>query len=361
MVSRRVVALIPAHNEENLIDKTILSLVNQSYPLDILVVSDNSTDRTVQIVRAFHLIYSHISLMETKDNHFKKAGALNQVIARLSHEYDYVLCADADTVLDQDIIREAVKELDRDETLGAVCSRAGILDPPVGISWKKKLLWHLQHIEYAGFDTSRIETLGRIKVAHGMASVYRLSAMLDVMRYREEKFGVKDQVYDETNIVEDYELTICLKELGYRVTANMSMLAWTEVPLNVNALWKQRLRWIRGGLDVIRNHGFNEVTANEYFQNLLFIFMTALQAIIAVSIIIALIHGSTLSFGLLTYIIILLIYIDGLYRLRYVQNLTAFDVALKLVFVADLLYCNFYLVVQIYSYYLSFMNKKQTW
>jgi cellulose synthase/poly-beta-1,6-N-acetylglucosamine synthase-like glycosyltransferase len=361
MVSRRVVALIPAHNEEDLIEKTILSLVNQSYPLDIIVVSDNSTDQTVQIVKAFHSKYSQLSLMETKDNHFKKAGALNQAIARLSQEYDYVLCADADTVLDQDLIQEAVRELDSDETLGAVCSRAGILDPPEGISWKEKLLWHLQHIEYAGFDTSRIETLGGIKVAHGMASVYRLSAMLDVMRYREEKFGVKDQVYDETNIVEDYELTICLKELDYKITVNMRMLAWTEVPLNVNALWKQRLRWVRGGIDVIRNHGFNTVTANEYFQNLLFIIVTALQAIIAVYIIIAMIHGSTLSLGLLTYIIIFLIYFDGLYRIRYVQNLKAFDVALKLVFVADLLYCNFYIIVQIYSYYLSFMNKKQTW
>lgn len=361
MSMHSVVALIPAHNEEDLIEKTILSLTNQSYPVDILVVSDNSTDQTVQIVRALQSKYKQLSLIETSGNHFKKAGALNQAIAHICHDYDYVLCADADTFLDQDIIQEAVRELDSDETLGAVCSRAGILDLPDNTSWKEKLLWHLQHIEYAGFDTSRIETLGWIKVVHGMAAVYRLSAMLDVMRYRYDKWGVQNQVYDETNIVEDYELTICLKELGYRVTASMKMLAWTEVPLNVAALWKQRLRWVRGGIDVLRHHGFNTVTANEYLQNLLFMVLTILQMVIAAYILIGVSNGGALSWGFMTYIILLAIYIDGFYRLRYVQNLRTFDLALKLVIVADILYCNFYLIVQIYSYYLSFMNKKQTW
>ncbi len=357
----RVVALIPAHNEEDLIERTVLSLVHQSYPLDVLIVSDNSTDQTMQIVRYLQSKYTQLSLIETKDNHFKKAGALNQAIAYLSRDYDYVLCADADTVLDKNLVQAAVEELDNDEALAAVCSRAGIQGPPKDKSWLVQLLWHLQHIEYGIFDSSRVETLGHIKVVHGMAAVYRLSSMREVMRYREKMWGVKNQVYDEMNIVEDYELTICLKELGCRVTASMNMLAWTEVPLTITGLWRQRVRWFRGGIDVLRKHGLNEVTWSEYLQHFLFLLMTVSQVIILTYLVYESIIGNGLTWSALTYLVLGAMYIDGIYRLRYVQNLAAVDIALKLVFIVDMLYAWFYLSQQIFSYYLSFANKDQGW
>ena len=48
-----IVAIIPAHNEGQSIQGTIASLLHQPHSPDrILVVSDNSTDNTVEIARA---------------------------------------------------------------------------------------------------------------------------------------------------------------------------------------------------------------------------------------------------------------------------------------------------------------------
>ena len=53
--------VIPAHNEEAYIEKTLDSLVNQSLrPARIVVVNDNSTDGTQAIIDAYSAKYSFI-------------------------------------------------------------------------------------------------------------------------------------------------------------------------------------------------------------------------------------------------------------------------------------------------------------
>src|SRR4051794_8651526 len=79
--NERVVALVPAHNEQDIIGRTIESLINQTWPLSyILIIADNCSDRTVRIVRQYQKKYgtSKLRLMKTKNNKHKKAGALNQ-------------------------------------------------------------------------------------------------------------------------------------------------------------------------------------------------------------------------------------------------------------------------------------------
>ena len=52
--TNRFMAIIPAHNEENVVEALIESLKNQDYPKDkyeIYVIADNCTDRTPEIAR----------------------------------------------------------------------------------------------------------------------------------------------------------------------------------------------------------------------------------------------------------------------------------------------------------------------
>ena len=54
--------IIPAHNEEQYIGLTLDSLVNQTVlPNKIIVVNDNSTDKTAEIVMAYAEKNSFIS------------------------------------------------------------------------------------------------------------------------------------------------------------------------------------------------------------------------------------------------------------------------------------------------------------
>src|SRR5437868_5730907 len=93
-----IVAVIPAHDEENQIVDTIRSLRAQTRPPDrIIVAADNCADATVALATA-----EGVEVHETVDNTNKKAGALNQVLERLlvpMDPSDGVLIMDADTVM----------------------------------------------------------------------------------------------------------------------------------------------------------------------------------------------------------------------------------------------------------------------
>ena len=104
-----VIAFVPAHNEENIIRSTIESILTQTVKVDVVVISDNSTDGTVSIVKSIAATDNRVSLIETVGNKFKKSGALNTAYQNVDLEsYDYVLSVDGDTILASDLVEQAL-------------------------------------------------------------------------------------------------------------------------------------------------------------------------------------------------------------------------------------------------------------
>lgn len=354
MEKRQVLAIIPAHNEERIVGDAIRSILNQTYRTDVFVISDNSTDNTVSVARSLG-----IRVAETLGNTHRKSGAMNQALRQVKG-YDFVIFVDADTILADDFVENAMNEFRRNPSLGAVCSRAGIIRPEKMTLWQKAL-WHFQHVEYAEFDTSRIEKIGTIKVVHGMASVYRFSALLKVMKYREERWGIHEHLYDEENITEDYELTVCMKELGYHVSAGMGMLAWTDVPLSLHELWIQRTRWLRGGIDTLLTHGWNSSTRRDIMNAGFFWVMLVFQILLITFIVMDLLLGFPWQLNLWTAFVLVALWLDGVYRLKFVQDIEIGDALVKILFVPMILYTWFNMVVQLYAYYMAFGRTSKVW
>lgn len=344
-----IIVIVPAHNEESVIEKTIYDLLNQTLPVNIIVVADNCTDKTVSLVKKMQESYPTVTLMETVNNIHRKAGAINQALKTLvSKEVDAVLLMDADTRIDPEAVKEGWKTLFSNPQLAAVCSRAGVLEYQGHNPWKY-LLYKLQKLEYALFDSQRVETLDRIKVVHGMAALHRWTALQQV------------DFYDEGNLVEDYELTIRYKEKGWKVTVNLNMKAWTEVPLSLRDLWKQRLRWLRGGVDSLCEHGWNKATRGDILNHFLFIFLTVLQTYLLALILVMFSKGVPWKLNPWLIAVIFLGYLDGLYRLKYVQNLKGGDVMIRMFLIPEILYGWFQAVVMLYAYCLSFAKANQNW
>ncbi len=95
-----VSVLIPARNEEDNIEKCILSLENQSYQnYEILVIDDNSTDNTYAILEKLSKQYSNLRIFQgqpLKKGWFGKPYALQQLSEKARGEI--LLLTDADTV-----------------------------------------------------------------------------------------------------------------------------------------------------------------------------------------------------------------------------------------------------------------------
>ncbi len=122
----KVAVLVPAYNEEDSIRNTIESLMRQTYPAhQIIVISDNSTDKTVKILEELVACYGHMGLtfFESVENKYKKGGALNQGFQKLDTEVDLVLTLDGDTILDANFLESGVEELASTSALGGVCAR----------------------------------------------------------------------------------------------------------------------------------------------------------------------------------------------------------------------------------------------
>lgn len=346
----KVIAIVPAHNEEKTIQQTVESLIQQTQPLLTIVVADNCIDNTISIVRRLEEKYETVKLFETVNNTKKKAGAINQVFEQIKIsgvDIDAILLMDADTRMSKEAIQEGYKRLFSDETLAAVCSRAGVI-PYKGRNPFEWILYQLQRLEYASFDTQRIETLGKIKVVHGMCGLHKWSAFKEV------------NGFNDNNIVEDYDLTIKYKEAGYKVSFVPSMKAWTNVPTTLREWWRQRLRWHRGGIDTLREHGWNKTTKMEILQHFWVNFLMIFQFYFLVVLMLMLVQGFFVMHGIVL-IIMLLGLFEGLYRLKYLEDKKFVDYLFRVILIPEMVYGLMNNLNLYNSYYLSFMKKEQSW
>jgi len=355
-----ITVLIPAHNEEKIIQQTIESVFAQTrIPNQVIVISDNSTDNTIKIAEEMKKKYKEkLTIYETINNKTKKAGALNQVLNKFILG-DFVLVMDADTVLDKNVLKEGMKYMGKELQVGAVCSKAGLL-PYKGNSKWEKLLWHLQHLEYGTFDSYRVETYEKVKVCHGMCTLFRMEALRSVKSFRKAWLDIDIGYFDEHNLVEDLELTTCIAQ-NWRTAVNLNMLAYTEVPLSLKELWIQRNRWFRGGIDCIKTHGINKVTKYEIFGHFLFILKLILTIIWIMTIKFYFIYNFAFTINLPFVIIMILGIYNSLYRVKYVHDWDKWDVIIRLSIIPETLFYWFNSVALLKSYYMSLFNIKQKW
>jgi cellulose synthase/poly-beta-1,6-N-acetylglucosamine synthase-like glycosyltransferase len=116
--------LVPAHNEEEVIEKKLTNLSEVTYPktkMEILVIDDASEDKTLSIVENF--IASHPDLNIKIVKQFPRAGksaGLNLALAASTNPI--VIVSDADTFWASDVLEIALPYL-ADPKVGAISGR----------------------------------------------------------------------------------------------------------------------------------------------------------------------------------------------------------------------------------------------
>jgi len=269
----QLVALLPAHNEQESLPAAIAGLRGQTSPPDrIVVVSDNSTDATASVGRDLG-----VEVVETVGNTDKKAGALNQVLGRLLptlSDDDVVLVQDADSLLDPHFLEAALFYLRRGYGGVGGVFRGGEGGGFVG---------HLQRNEYARYarDVNRLN--GKCLVITGTAALFRVRVLRQVVEARlSGRLPAGDGrggVYDTTVLTEDNELTFALLHLGHRIISPVQCTLVTEVMQTWGDLWRQRLRWKRGAVENCIQYGLTRVTWR-YWGRQLFTMLGCLVSIV---------------------------------------------------------------------------------
>ncbi|MEO5950352.1 MAG: glycosyltransferase [Candidatus Saccharimonadales bacterium] len=295
-----VSVLIPAHNEQMSIVRSLDSVRGSSYrKLEIVVIDDASTDNTKQLVRAYIKKHpkANIKLMFKRKNG-GKAAAMNHALRHGVHG-EFVMTLDADSLIHKDSIKNAV-EYFKDETVVGVAANVRVLD-------SNTVLGLLQKFEYmVGYRSKKFFTVTNSEfIVGGVASTYRMSVL--------KKVGF----YDDDIMTEDIALSLKIVAQGNkanRIVYGVNVLALTEGVLTFKALLRQRYRWKMGNLQSILKyrHLFGDRSGNYtkmltwYRIPMAFIgeFLLLLEPLALIYVIILCIQLSSLSFVIGAYITI---------------------------------------------------------
>jgi len=231
--------IIPAHNEEKIIKRSIESALEVDYPnKEIIVVDDGSTDRTSEIATPYYK-RGQINLVRRDVASGSKAGALNYGI--LFSSGDLIVTVDADTLLERNSLREAVKPLS-DPSVSAVSGNIRVLG---GENGGNNLLVLLQSYEYLiALELGRRynSIIGTLLIISGAFGVFWKSLM--------ESLGS----YDMDTITEDFDVTLKMRKLGKRLVFAEKAMAWTFVPETWGSWRRQRIRWTLGQVESLWKH-----------------------------------------------------------------------------------------------------------
>ncbi len=233
----KVAVLIPAYNEETVIARTIRSVMMSNYKnIRILVIDDGSKDRTFDVVHETYpkeIAAGRLTVL-TKPNG-GKAEALNFALEQTDEEI-YV-GIDADGVIAHDAIGRLVCHF-ANPKIGAVAGNA-----KVGNRVNLWTRWQaLEYITSQNFERRALDLFDVVMVVPGAIGAWRTAAV---------KAGGG---YHSNTVAEDADLTMNLLEQGYSVIYEDRALAFTEAPVNVDGLMRQRFRWSFGILQAVFKH-----------------------------------------------------------------------------------------------------------
>lgn len=125
-ILKKVCICVPCYNSEKTIYKTIISLINQTYKnIEIFIIDNASTDRTVDIVKQVMKNHSNVKLFEFNVN---VGGNGNFTRCINLSKGDYICIYHADDVYKPNIIEKEVNFLNQHLEVGAVFANASIIN-----------------------------------------------------------------------------------------------------------------------------------------------------------------------------------------------------------------------------------------
>lgn len=301
-----VSVIVPAYNEEITVLDTVKSLLCLDYRLyEIIVVDDGSCDNTAEVlVNTFNMTEikrpvikkikcrNERKIYEAKVNGIPitlavkekggKADALNMGI-NLS-EYPYVICMDADSVLQRDSVKQIVNPVLEDESVAAVGGLVRISNGAVlknGEVVDYNIPWNpvvgMQILEYdRSFMASRIflDKFNGNLIISGAFGLFKKDIVIAAGGYDCETVG------------EDMELVLKIhsfcrtNKISYSVKYAPEAVCWSQCPSDIKGFAIQRRRWFYGLFQCLNKHrhifmakGFGVIGYISYLYYLLYEFL----------------------------------------------------------------------------------------
>jgi biofilm PGA synthesis N-glycosyltransferase PgaC len=225
--------LVPCHNEGETVDETMAALARQQYPdFEVIAINDGSRDDTGARLDAMVERYPWLRVIHL-DRNLGKANALR--MGALASRNTFLVCIDGDALLDPHATTWMVSHLISGPRVGAVTGNPRIRN-------RSTLLGRLQVGEFSsiiGLIKRAQRTYGRLFTVSGVVCAFRREALHRVGYWADDM------------VTEDIDISWRLQNDHWDIRYEPNALCYILMPETLRGLFKQRLRWAQGGIEVL--------------------------------------------------------------------------------------------------------------
>lgn len=223
--------IIPCFNEEAHVAETIMAAARQNWPnYEIIAVNDGSQDTTGVLLETLTEQYPMLRVVHLAKNQGKAmALRMGALVARS----EYLVCIDADAMLDPDATACLVAPMLKHVRVGAVTGNPRVRT-------RRTLIGRIQVGEYSsiiGLIKRAQRIYGNILTVSGVIAAFRRRALHDC------------GYWDLSASTEDIDISWRLQMRHWQIQYEPCAVIWILMPETLRGLWKQRLRWAQGGAE----------------------------------------------------------------------------------------------------------------
>lgn len=244
-----VTIIIPCFNESEWIGRTILSCINQDYPVDnleVIVVDDCSNDNSVEKIKETidklkkeaerFEVPNRVKYFVQEKNQGKREALCKGV---LNAKHELVVFVDSDSFLDPFAIRNLVQPF-KDPKMGGVSGRTDVANTFTNTLTKMQsvryyIAFRIMKAAEAYFDA--------VTCLSGPLSCYKKQIVIDNMdEWINQKFLGQKATFGDDRAMTNFVLK------GYRTSYQDTAICSTIVPNKYKVFLKQQMRWKRSWL-----------------------------------------------------------------------------------------------------------------
>ncbi len=226
--------LVAAYNEEESIESTICSILENGYngKINVYCADDASKDRTLEIIKKYSL--DNVKYISNETN-LGKAKSLNKLLVQTKSEI--IVTLDADSILEKGALNSIVETYKLNPNIVAV---AGNIKTGTNDTFIQKLQRYDYEIAIYAVKSAQ-SMLNGVLVAQGAFSAYN-GDLLRKHSYKEDTIG--EDIVITWKLLEDKENLIIY---------DRNAICRTSTPRTLDKFYKQRVRWARGMIEGFRS------------------------------------------------------------------------------------------------------------
>ncbi|RFZ80895.1 glycosyltransferase family 2 protein [Lacrimispora amygdalina] len=239
-----VTVMVPAHNESIVLRKTMEALLKFDYPKDryeIIVVNDNSTDDSAQVLKTIQQKNPSARIIIINTDHVAggkgKSNALNIALSMASGSV--IAIYDADNTPEKQALRILVENLMSDDRLGAVIGKFRTRNKYASLLTR---FVNIETLAYQCMNQAGRYFFFKLCTIPGTNYVIRRELI--------DRMGG----WDVNALAEDTEISFRLYRMGYYIKFIPQAVTWEQEPQKLKQWFKQRTRWVKGNLYVLKSN-----------------------------------------------------------------------------------------------------------